>query len=303
MNHIRYVVIVFICIGIGLYIISKLRKELPYNFEIVSIENGIAIVNIESWLKRDLDVTIFKKGESIYSGILDSESHSFTANDLEDTGEVVLRISRSDFLGKLKYRPFNAEYVIKNENQKYIILVGASIGNSWDLPNFPQRAGVEKFVFGNRIKYDFDKQAIIDPIIKYKIKPDAVIIKECSAYFPRNIENSAKKLLQWVSLLKENGIIPIIATTTPVKETHENKKQQLSIDHWNKLIRQKFGKDKHSYYILDLAKALQINSKNTFLKPNYYVEDGLHMTHLAYKEAFDPTLERLIKEIWPFLNK
>lgn len=290
-----YIIIASLAILLGAALLIKVRRELPYNFDIVRTKDGVAIINVETWVKRELNVTLDKGGKILAKGVIDPESHSALIENIGAPGASQITISRIDLKGRLLYKPKKFSVNLNGQAQDYIILVGASIGYHWNLPQFPERIKDDRFALGDRIKNEFDKTDLIQPIFKYKIKPKAVIIKECSAYFPRDIKDSEKYRQEWVEQLRGDGIIPVIATTTPVGKSPENEDQQASIDEWNKSIRKNARQE--NYHILDLAAALRTSILDTYLKPGYFVEDGLHMTPLAYKEGFDPALKDLLDDI------
>ena len=43
----------------------RLRKQMPYEFEIVPVENGIGIINTTAWNQRDLAVFWGEKAKDI----------------------------------------------------------------------------------------------------------------------------------------------------------------------------------------------------------------------------------------------
>jgi hypothetical protein len=293
----RIVVVVPLAIVIiGVLIIFYLRRDLPYNFDIIRTEHGVAVINVDSWVSRELNIKIEQNGRILADGVIDPQTHCGLIEEIGTPGPSHLLISRKDLFGRLIYKSKKMSVVLNGRPQEYIILIGASIGHEWNLPGFPDRINNDKFVLSDRVKYEFDKSDLIESVMKYKIKPKAVIIKECSAYFPRNIENSIEYKRKWVNQLRGNEIIPIIATTTPVARRPQNRDQQSSIDEWNHSIRE--AAEKEQYHVLDLALALQTDTIDTYLKPGYFVDDGLHMTALAYNEAFDVSLKNLLDGIF-----
>lgn len=94
-----------------------------------------------------------------------------------------------------------ADGIVKEK--KRIVLVGASIGQEWNLPELSRRVGNDDYVFESLAAWQFDKTEVLEetlmrPKRKFRLtrtylkgflepnpKPaDVVIIKECSSYFP-----------------------------------------------------------------------------------------------------------------------
>lgn len=291
-----YIIIALVAILLGAVVLMKFRRELPYNFDIVRTNDGVAVINVENWVSRDLSLKIEHNGKILAKGVIDQHTHSELIENIGAPGPSRVIISRMDLLGRLLYKTKKLTVDLNGREQDYIVLIGASIGYHWNLPGFPERIDNGDLAFGHRVKYEFDKTDLLNPILNYKIKPKVVIIKECSAYFPRDIADSEKFRRQWVELIRRNDIIPVFATTTPVGKAPKNSEQQASIDKWNKTIRKMAHKER--YHVLDLASSLRTSIFDTYLKPGYFIEDGLHMTPLAYKEAFDPTLKELLDDIF-----
>ena len=197
-----------------------------------------------------------------------------------------------------------------------LILVGASIGNGWDLPNFPGRVNVEDISIDYRHGGSgFDKSEKIQEVIHYDPKPDYLIIKECAAYFPVEEDRYKDLIAQWLDLCRSNDITPILSTVVPVTKTHELKKdlfyfvrrrpnnlfktnpfsynKNKSIIAYNKWIRD-FSKE-NGISLLDLASALT-KEGSEFLNASYARIDGLHLNKKGYVQL-DNLLENFIRSM------
>ena len=274
----------------GVLMIAKFREPFPYTFEIVRLSGGrLGIVNREEWNTRDLDVRLASGGEVVAKGMIDHTTHSAILSPPRgmDYGEIVVR--RTDVLGRLKYSPKTISIPAGNQPERFIVLVGASIGQRWNLPEFAARSGVTGYAYGFRGKYEFDKSDVLATMTRYRIKPAAVIIKECSAYFPRDLEGSKGLLERWVRELQASSILPVLATAAPVVNTPEHQQRQRSVDEWNRYVRQ-LASDK-GVPALDLAHALQVSPEDTHLNPEFAEKDGLHLNEKAYGRALDPLLK------------
>ena len=133
-----------------------------------------------------------------------------------------------------KDKAFSKERV---EKPKRILLLGASVGQAWKLEEWPQRMQINKYIFESIAVYQFDKTEALNEILmrpkrKFRLtktyirsflmpvspKPDVIIIKECSGYFPNDLEKYESLITQWVAQCKAAGIKPIITTVVPITE-------------------------------------------------------------------------------------
>ncbi len=296
--------IIIIPLGIvfaGVLMLARFRESFPYTFEIVRLNRGrLGIVNREAWNTRDLDVRLVSGGEAVAKGVIDGTTHSgiLIAPGGIDDGQIV--IQRADVLGWLKYTPATLSVPAGNQPELFIILVGASIGQAWNLPQFGARSSVAGYAYGFRAKYDFDKSDVLAIIRGYRVKPAAVIIKECAAYFPRDLEGSKELLEEWVRQLQASAILPVLATTAPVVNIPEHQQRQRSVDEWNRYVRELAGERKIP--ALDLAKVLQVSYEDTHLKPEFAEKDGLHLNEKAYRVALDPLLKDFLLSAAPGLT-
>ncbi len=287
----------------GVSMFAKFRESFPYTFEVVRLEGGrLGIVNREVWNTRDLEARLVSGGEAVAKGVIDGATNSgiLTAPAGIARGEIVVR--RTDMFGRLKYTPARLSIPSGDQPERFIMLVGASIGQGWNLPEFGARSGVAGYACGFRGKYDFDKSDVLAAVRRYRIKPDAVIIKECSAYFPRELEPGGKLLEQWVRDLQASSILPVLATTPPVVNTEEHRERQRSVEEWNRQVRAlAAGSD---IPVLDLAGALQVSREDRHLKPEFAQKDGLHLNEKAYRVALDPLLKDfLLRAIEPRIRR
>ena len=206
-----------------------------------------------------------------------------------------IKFSRADLIGKLRYR--SAKYCItpKARFEKYVVLVGASIGRSWKLNELHNRIDTKNVFYGYRGKYNYDKTNIIEGLIKVQYKPDAVIIKECSAYFPRNIKDSMEQLVEWIYALRKNGIDPILATVVPVTEENnqKNSEKMKSINRYNAVLRS-YAKN-NNIAVLDMQKILSDTNKQMYLSEKYSLSDGYHLKWETYIKLLDKELVEFIQ--------
>jgi hypothetical protein len=204
--------------------------------------------------------------------------------------------------------------------KKRVLLIGASIGEMWDLPNLPKRIADETYNFESITEYSPDKSAVLESVlVRFSNKPDFIILKECASYFkadnisyyPAYISAMVDMNISWVKKCLENNITPILATVVPITEKMplvDSIKRVLkkyiflrSVKEYNRNIRMKgigeFNDWIRSYVsennliVLDLEKELRISESKRFLNPDY-TTDGLHLNKTGYK-----ILDRLMMQM------
>ena len=264
-----------------------MRKVIPSQ-EVVPLNKAIAVINGESenfadrlririhtGAKNGENLVYDKKGVCLIKGLSNQERYT-------------LEIRRSGVKGMLLYKPLKITATPRESGSKYIVLVGASVGKAWEFEKIPNRLSWKNdIVLGYRAKYDFDKINKIHSLVALPVSLSGVIIKECAAYFPRDIEQSKKLIKEWVALLVAHQITPILATVVPVTREHDAKHpgRLISILEFNDFIRE-FASQK-GILILDLEKAIRISDMDRHLKNEYAEPDGLHLVRKAYDEALD----------------
>lgn len=186
------------------------------------------------------------------------------------------------------------------ENKKRIMLIGASVGKAWNLPDFPQRMKNDDYVFETITAYQYDKtdalnEVLIRPKRKFHLTrtyikgffkpspqlPNIIIIKECAAYFPGDLKSYKDLLKKWVKRIREANIAVVLATVVPVtQERDEKRKGQIdSIREFNDWIREYATNE--NIKLLDLEAALRADAANRFLQVALST-DGLHLNRQAY---------------------
>jgi len=183
-----------------------------------------------------------------------------------------------------------------------ILLVGASVGKAWDFTSWPHRMSREGLVFEMVTVYSFDKSVGLEDIFirpKRKIrfnkrfvksllkpvprKPDVIILKECAAYFPGDLERYKGLMQDWIALIQVKGMKSVLATVIPVTAEHARRRQnrQESIWAYNDWIR---GLARgQGLFCLDLEKALRVGKSDRSLNSDFAAEDGLHLNEKAYE--------------------
>jgi hypothetical protein len=204
----------------------------------------------------------------------------------------------------------NAERGQDMRNRKRIILLGASVGKSWNLKEFPQRMKIDNYVFESIAFYEYDKTEALEEILmrpkrKFRLtktyikgffepapqRPDVIILKECAAYFPGDLILYKELIKKWVQRLHGTNYKVVLATVVPVTpERNEKKRGQIeSIREFNDWVRE-YTANEH-ITLLDLEEALRQDNDGRFLREDLTSGDGLHLN----KKAYD-ILDKLLQE-------
>lgn len=287
------IIIFFLLIIIGAF---KVRKDFPYDIEVVPADRSCFLVNITDWADRDLDIRVESSDGLISETIFPGVEKVIKVGSLNNEQSYNIRISRKDLIGKIRYRTLTKNVTPSEKIDNYIVLIGASVGKSWELNNFADRTESKDSFYGYRGAYTFDKTSVIENLLESQIKPTAVIIKECAAYFPRKAGQSIKKVREWTDLLVKYDIKPVLATVVPVTADHDRtkaNKRMSSINEFNNEIRA-LGKEK-KIPVLDLQQALSDGSSENYLDKKFAVPDGLHLKKETYANKLDKLLNDFVK--------
>lgn len=184
-----------------------------------------------------------------------------------------------------------------------VVLVGASIGQAWDLPDLPKRVRSVGYEFEALQEWQYDKSDMLDEVLmrpkrkfhltrtylKGFLKPapepaDVVVLKECSAYFPGSIpiQRQREMVEQWVREISDKNMKVILATAVPVTKARaaQDPGKQESVLAFNDWVRE-YAK-KNGIVLLDLEKTLRSDDKTRFLREEFAIEDGSHVNRKAY---------------------
>jgi len=191
-----------------------------------------------------------------------------------------------------------------------VVLVGASIGKAWNLPDLPNRMHRAGYEFEAMQAWQYDKsdmlaEVLMRPERKFHLtrtyftgflKPapqpaDVVVLKECSAYFPGDIpvQNQRKMVESWVQEVRDKNIKVVLATAVPVtkeRAAQEPGKQEsvLAYNDWVRDYARKQG-----LVLLDLEASMRTDDKNRYLRDEFANEDGSHVNRRAY-DVLDPLM-------------
>ena len=190
----------------------------------------------------------------------------------------------------------------EEKGQRYVVLLGASVGQAWNISALPERIGIQDFVFEYVRGGGFDKTNTLKRLIsREEKKPDAIFIKECAAYFPGDIEHYKNLMKKWIELCQKEGIVPIPATVVPVTRLHSFKvilidivkgrdpfrygnpfdntrnKAILDFNDWIRIYAEENG-----LAVLDMEAALRYSETNRYLRESFAKLDGLHLNGTGY---------------------
>lgn len=270
---------------VGIIVGARMRKENPYDFEVIPTNQGLLVINATIWADKNCTVTVDGQTSS-RKAILPAKNKMVQFSGLKNGRNYKVSIRRNDIMGRLKYR--NTEFLsTPNDISMYIILLGASVGKSWNLRGLMTRKGISNYFWGYRGYFEFDKTPLVNAVIESPIKPDTVIIKECAAYFPREISKGILDVKGWINRLRKAEIEPVLATVVPITKARAAKKpkQLQSLNEFNKALRELGAKE--GLRILDLQAALSNNIEKGFLDDKYADNDGLHLKETAYRDKLD----------------
>ncbi len=183
-----------------------------------------------------------------------------------------------------------------------ILLLGASVGKQWNLGGWPSRMKRDDLEFEMVPVYRFDKTTVLQEILirpKRRIrltkkfllsllqsrpaKPDLIIIKECAAYFPGDMNSYRQMVKDWDHLCREADVHTVLATVVPVTKDHSQEKpgRLEGIREFNQWIRG--YTNQQDMFCLDLEKVLQTSDSEGILKDDLGDSDGLHLNPKAYR--------------------
>lgn len=191
--------------------------------------------------------------------------------------------------------------------KKHVVLLGASVGQAWKIDSLPERLGQEsgakRYSFEFVGDYQFDKTQTLRKILQRKQnKPDAILLKECAAYFPGDLARYQELMKSWVKDCRDAGVIPVPTAVVPVIRRQDmmtkmkdavkhllgrptSGMQLETITQYNNWIRSYAASEKLT--VLDLEAALRVSDEDRSLRTDLHSGDGLHLNPKAYR-LLDP---------------
>ncbi len=184
----------------------------------------------------------------------------------------------------------------------HVVLVGASIGKSWNLPALPERLHTARYSFEALQAWQYDKSDTVDEVLmrparKFQLtrtyfkgwflpsprKPDLVVLKECSSYFPGDVARDKALYQRWVEEIQAKNIPVMVATVVPItrdRALRDGPNKQPSIREFNDWVRT-YAEQKR-LPLLDLEKAMRADAAERYLRDDLTSGDGSHLNRKAY---------------------
>lgn len=202
----------------------------------------------------------------------------------------------------------------------HVVLIGASIGQGWQLAEWPTRAQAPGFSAESIPAWQFDKSEVVEEVLmrparKFRLtrtylrslvkppprKADIAIVKECSSYFPGDIHAYEAEVLNWVRRLQSHQVQVVLATVVPVTKARAERDpgKQESLLAYNRWVRE-YAREQ-SISVLDLEAALRTEAPGAYLREEWATEDGSHLNAAAYR-VLDQTLRAVLCGDFPSCN-
>jgi len=213
--------------------------------------------------------------------------------------------------------PFSDE-VYGMTKKKHVVLLGASVGHDWKIDSLPERleqkSGVRRYSFEFVGDYQFDKtQTLLKILQRKQNKPDAILLKECAAYFPGDLNRYKELMKSWIKECRNAGVIPVPTTVVPVirQQSIVSKMKDIvksvlgrptsgmqleRITQYNDWIRSYAANE--NLTVLDLEAAVRISADDRSLRTDLHSGDGLHLNAGAYRlldQIVVPVLDQAFK--------
>jgi len=200
-----------------------------------------------------------------------------------------------------------------------VVLIGASIGQEWNLPGLPKRLHLTGYKFEALQEWEYDKskrleETLMRPERKFHLtasyfkgffkespKPaDIVVLKECSSYFPGDTSFEKKKemMINWVREVKAKKIRAVVATVVPVtrQRAAQDSGKLKGLLAYNDWLRE-FAR-KEDLPLLDLEAALRTDDRERYLRDDLTSGDGSHLNRKAY-DILDRVMAEAMCRIHP----
>ena len=191
---------------------------------------------------------------------------------------------------------------------KRIVYIEASPVNNWKLDGFAARTGIERYRFEVLREYDFDKSKLVDRVLAGGAPwPDAVIVQECSAYFPGDMQAYRRMY---------RALLTVIATVVPparsvswwqdAKDFIKKRllgrpgrlEQVVAFNEWLRTVGAEL-----KIPVFDLERLLRVSAEDRYMRAEYSQGDGVHLAPVAYQRLDTELLEFLDRLEWRKVSK
>ena len=180
---------------------------------------------------------------------------------------------------------------------KHIVYIEASTLNRWRLDAFGARTGSERYRVQALMEYDFDKSRLVKQALGAAPPgPDAIVVQECSVYFPGDLEAYKRQYRGWISEIRGRGLTPVIATVVPparrkgalsvtkgfIKERilgqPSRYEQVAAFNDWLRALGTEMGVP-----VFDLERIVRASAEDRHMRDEYDEGDGVHLNGAAYQ--------------------
>lgn len=200
----------------------------------------------------------------------------------------------------------------------HVVLIGASIGQGWKLEEWPARTRMPGMSVESIAAWQFDKTGAVEEVLmrparRFRFTPgylksllqppparaEVVVIKQCSSYFPGELNAYQGLIRRWVERLQAARVKVVLATVAPVTRARARQAQgkQESLVAFNRWIREYAAGE--GLAVLDLEKALSAGGDGRYLREELASPDGSHLNPGGYAvldEALRPTLFQAVAQ-------
>jgi len=193
---------------------------------------------------------------------------------------------------------------------RHIVYIEASTVNRWKLDAFGARTGSERYRLQPLAEYAFDKSQLLKQVLAPgQRSPDAVILQECSVYFPGDLDAYKRQYRGWIADIRGHGLTPVIATVVPpahrkgaasvakgfIKERilgqPSRYEQVVAFNDWLRALGKELG-----VAVFDLERVLRISAEDRHMRAEYDEGDGVHVNRAAY-DLLDRELQAFLDAI------
>jgi len=194
-------------------------------------------------------------------------------------------------------------------DSKHVVYIEASTVNRWKLDGFAVRTGTDRYRFEPLREYDFDKSRLVKQVLEPgKRSPDAVVVQECSVYFPGDLEGYKRQYRGWIGDIRARGSLPVIATVVPPASSQgwtddakafikvrilgrpSQYEQVIAFNEWLRAL----GKELN-VAVFDLEQLVRVSAEDRHMREEYNEGDGIHLNRAAY--------DLLDRELQAFLDR
>jgi hypothetical protein len=162
---------------------------------------------------------------------------------------------------------------------------------------FDKTPAVEEILMRPGVSFRLSR-AYLKSLVRPPRRPDVVILKECSSYFPGDLQTYQSSIRTWVRDLLAHDIKVVLATVVPVTQARARRDpgKQETLLAFNRWLR-KYAREQ-DLPVLDLEASLRAEDEGAYLRSEFAAEDGSHLIAPAYA-VLDGALYTLLGAMAP----